>query len=379
MTASLYVNSIQSGSITIPAGSTSNTATLSTPIVGNAIIFHNGQNPADTTISGSVVTAKIGFAGSAVTVYYTIVDAKSALVTSVQSGTIAMGTSATATATITSVDTTKSVVMHCGQYTGNISNLTLPKALVDVTLTNSTTVTASVNTAATTGGATVSYQVITFAAGVLNQNVQQFRFTSVAASISDTQTITSVNTNNAFIVNGGFSTAGTVSRNSFQDYVLTNSTTVTAAKGQNAAVSRTLSFAVVEFVSGVLSALQRGTIAITGTTSSATATISSIDTTLSITNMLGYTTPSSTVSLYQTAGAVALANSTTVNSTVNTLGANNVVSYEILTFKGITFNPSWAAEQLQKRGMVSIVMPQPKQKQTQLMLVFCLQQQTQFL
>jgi hypothetical protein len=77
---------------------------------------------------------------------------------SVQRGTITMGTSGSVAATITAVDTAKSVLIHLGSQSPDND---FSRGMTRVQLTNSTTVTAL--TSGNSGsGATVGWQVVEY-------------------------------------------------------------------------------------------------------------------------------------------------------------------------------------------------------------------------
>lgn len=76
---------------------------------------------------------------------------------SIQRGTIALVGVDSNTATITSVDTTKSVLRHLGQITNGTS---VPDGQCHLVLTNATTITATKSSA--NNNATVSYEVVEY-------------------------------------------------------------------------------------------------------------------------------------------------------------------------------------------------------------------------
>lgn len=80
-------------------------------------------------------------------------------VASVQYGTISMGTATSATATISSVTTAKAFLILLGTEFAT-SGLTPDQTGLRITLTNSTTVTASRQTGGSGSGATVGFVVV---------------------------------------------------------------------------------------------------------------------------------------------------------------------------------------------------------------------------
>lgn len=154
-------------------------------------------------------------------------------VASVQYGSITVTAPATTgTATITSVDTTRSVVVALGSSTnGPIGS---NEALISVALTNSTTVTATKGGGGTYS-ATINFMVITFNAGTV-KSLQDVEITGADTSLTDTATITSVNTSKtALFVRSGFvSPSANPNATSLSDeatrVMLTNATTLTKVR-----------------------------------------------------------------------------------------------------------------------------------------------------
>jgi hypothetical protein len=156
--------------------------------------------------------------------------------------TIASG-SLTGTATINSVNTTWSFIVPNGYDGGTSAEWRSCFATLD--LTNGTTVTA---TRAATGSTalTIKGMVVELEPGSV-KSVQQISITIASSSGSNTQTINSVDTNKAVLIESG-TRGGSLSdaRPAFMTLVLTNATTVTAARGATTN-SGTVTGAVVEF------------------------------------------------------------------------------------------------------------------------------------
>ena len=81
------------------------------------------------------------------------------IIKSIQRGTISISGATSNTATISSVDTTKSVLRHLGQSTSSSSYT--DRALARIYLTNGTTITA--DRGSSTNSTTVSYEVVEYA------------------------------------------------------------------------------------------------------------------------------------------------------------------------------------------------------------------------
>lgn len=166
------------------------------------------------------------------------------LIASVQRGTIALGGSASATATINPVNTALAFVCWGGSYntgaTGD-SSYTFPK----VVLTNSTTVTATI-TNAYASTKDVAWSVVEFTGAL--RSIQSGTIT-VSAGTSATATITEVNLSKAWLLYNGFTTAfaGVMTDVSLScSSTLTNSTTVTAKYGSGATANAVVTYVVVE-------------------------------------------------------------------------------------------------------------------------------------
>jgi len=227
------VNSIQAGTITVASGSASNTATISA-VGANAFVLYLGESTAGTNgysdsvgavqlTNSTTVTAFAVNTAVAKTVSYMVADLDTTVVDGVPrsfASTFAGSTTSDAT-TITSVDTTRSVVFP----NGNVPAATqvADRCQYVLTLTNATTVTG-VRAGGTGISRTYYGTVVQFAASAVNS----LQSGTIALS-SPTATITSVNTAKAVAVMTGFNSSTATTPNAvFPDLTLTNSTTVTA-------------------------------------------------------------------------------------------------------------------------------------------------------
>lgn len=179
-----------------------------------------------------------------------IIGGVAGYVKSVQSGTIAIAAaSASNTATITSVDVNNAVLLFLG-FTVTNAFTRQDVSIARLALTNATTITATRGLAAASGETiTVSYMIVEFSPGLI-KSVQQA--TIALSAVSNTATITAVDTTKAVIIPLGMSSADTTVSpttdvTSFK-LVLTNATTVTANHITAAAAAYTIGFTVVEFV-----------------------------------------------------------------------------------------------------------------------------------
>lgn len=336
-----YVTSVQQVSITIGSGSATGTASV-TAASGTFFLIYQGNITSATTsnadafarvsISGTTVTAtRAGTGANTCVVNCAVVDATSSLIKSVQMGTIST-TTASGTATITSVTTTNSAVCWLG-FTQSLTSYHYDLNTMLLTLTNATTVTVN-NINGASGTCVTGYCVIEFQGAALNQNTQAFHTTWTNNTGSTTQAVTSVNVNNAMLLfAGGGSGNGDLAADEQPTFQLTSATVVTIKTGNtNSANAQQANFTVVEFIAGVLSQnAQRGELAISSSTTN-TATITSATTTNTLLNMTGWRSASTAT----TNAAIIRPNITQTNATTVTANLNSsgsvTLTYEALTF-----------------------------------------------
>jgi hypothetical protein len=164
---------------------------------------------------------------------------------SIQAGTITIASGATSnTGTVTAVDPNNSVLIFLGN---ELSGSTDPRtAYARIELTNATTITATRNTSAANTNA-CNYVLIEFRPGVI-KSVQRGTITASGA-VSNTATITAVNTAKAWVMLLGWTTTGATdgtTRIYFCRATLTDATTVTFRRNE-ATSACTGSYQVVEF------------------------------------------------------------------------------------------------------------------------------------
>jgi len=164
------------------------------------------------------------------------------LIKSIQRGTIALSLVTSNTATIASVNVAHTRLVYLG--TRDLGAATTPDLVAcRVALTNATTVTAFVNTAA---NVVVSFEVIQYVPGVI-KSVQRGTLTTTT-SATGTATITSVNTAKSKLDYLGFTTTWTATTHIglvLGHVELTNATTVTF--DGNASIDRTVGYQVAAF------------------------------------------------------------------------------------------------------------------------------------
>jgi hypothetical protein len=220
------------------------------------------------------------------------------------------------TATIASVDTTRSCIMWGGQIS-NQGGGDQRRALVRTVLTDATTVTATKGVS--TGNSTVYGTVVEFDASVITSREQNsVTIASGATSGTATLSTTVADTTKAVLFFHGHecgdvgATANAVDSQCALD--LTNSTTVTAVRNTGTADrSITASFTVIEFASSFIASVEKRSVTLTSANTSDTDTISSVDTARSFLVWNGFTTArNNAVDAYY---RIALTNGTTVTLT----------------------------------------------------------------
>lgn len=154
-----------------------------------------------------------------------------AVIQSIQRGTITMTSTTSGTATITAVITANSSLRWLGEDIQTDSNVIGTQCRALLTLTDSTTVTATRSNG--TGTVRVNFEVVEYATGVV-KSVQRGTI-GLASAASNTATITSVSTTKAqcnFLGNTtSEANSGEFTGRTSCKVTLTNATTVTASRG----------------------------------------------------------------------------------------------------------------------------------------------------
>lgn len=160
------VRSVQYGSITL-AAATTGTATITAVSVANSVVMYLGAtlpflgpNPATyarlSITNATTITATSGGNSQAV-VMFVVIEFQTGALKSLQAGTISLAGSTPVTATVTSVNTNRAFLV----WSGVSANAADDRLLPNITLTNSTTITAAINTTGI-GTAVVGYQLAEF-------------------------------------------------------------------------------------------------------------------------------------------------------------------------------------------------------------------------
>jgi len=257
----------------------------------------------------------------------TAVEFASSMVASVQRGSIALGGGVTSnTATISSVDPTRSVVVFLGN---DSDTATIDRIFPKVELTNAATVTASRTSG--TGTIHVGFAVIEFAPGVVSQ-IQQVSKTLNDPDTSGNVTLTSVDTSRTVCFPRGFTVGGNSSMaNTVALGYLADTTTFTVERNASAAgATVTYEATVVEFNASYVS-VQRGRTTM-ASVSSATASVTSVAQNQSFPLLLGFKTSGSGGTESQVFGTVhhSAANTITVERGEASI-ASLTLSWELVT------------------------------------------------
>ena len=324
-------------------------AAVSAVITARTVPFSAGSRVGDTTgnqkelyfTSTLASTTSLSSTRSSTTTYTTDVIAATQLVQfpddmveSIQMGTISLtGTTASNTATITSVNTARSVVVLIGLNSGSGNHHNIFHTL---DLTNATTVTATAATTVTSSTRSVQYAVIQFKAGVVN-SIQKVTPSLGVTDTSATSTITAVNRGRSILFPGGMrKTAGTTSTANFNFCTLdlTNTTTVTFARNtQNGTDTYVAAATVVEFNPGFVS-VQRGTAVIASGASSKAQDVETFIVANSWINHLEWQSSyNGTANEHDYYGTIAITDANTVTATRGSTGSNTQThSFELVSF-----------------------------------------------
>lgn len=164
-------------------------------------------------------------------------------VKNIQRGTVAITSGNTSgTATITAVVAANTRLKNLGSNDAAADSITSQTCYVQ--LTNTTTVTATVLGAPTGAGITLKFEVVEYYDGVL-KSVQRGTIAIGGGSVSNTATITAVDTTKAELTSLGQTSGAADARNGIY-LALTNATTVTATNNA-AAAAETIGFEVAEW------------------------------------------------------------------------------------------------------------------------------------
>ena len=254
------IKSIQHVQITIAASSTSNTATITSVDTNYTAILLSGFQSGTSTSSANafpravltnattVTATRDTSSTNTVTISVAVIEFQSwVLASNVQRGTISLTSVASNTATISSVTTSRAVVLSGGYTTTTGGSST--SLYTNLELTNSTTVTAA--RTGTTGTNVVAYSVVEFVSDII-QSVQHRSVTMSTTSAAPTDTISSVVFDNTWFIWGGGLSGATGPNSANHALFLDGSTTVTLIREGTTSTTRTAKYIVLEFVPAVI-------------------------------------------------------------------------------------------------------------------------------
>ncbi len=339
------VSSIQQVEITIPAGSNSQTATITSVDTSRTLLFYGGlraqgnatfdQRFASVTFTNSTtLTAQTNTIDSSNsrTIKVTVFEYLSSAVSSIQYGTIAVSGN-TATATISAIDPTRSAVVFLGQTT-NTATIDQARGNCCLNLTNSTTVTAT--RGAANDNVSVNFAVIQYNASIIS-SVQEVTFSLTSSGVS--APITPINLDNVMLIYGGnyfinlsiLNGPVTGQRNQTYGYMLDSSHIFgDTDPNPSTSIQKGLTITIVEFVTSIVKSNQNAR-TIVASTPSQDVTISSIDIAKSVPLYLGGT-PGNTGTSATIYGTIK--NSSATQFTINTeqTASTALMSWQITEF-----------------------------------------------
>ena len=262
------------------------------------------------------------------TVYGTVVEFTAAAVDSVQQGTVEIAfVNTSGTASISSVDTSRAALFYLGQT--NTSSTTGSNALHGrIALSSATQIRADRDTASS-AVVTMGYCVVEFASGVLD-SLQTRSVTFNSNNTSETDSISSVDRSRSMLLNQGVSCINSTMTVFMYAMELTAADTVSFSRQVTSTSSRTINYQVLEFDADYVSAVQRGRLAVDSATS-ADATISSVDTSKTLVNHVGFSTDGSNTR--ERYAAAALQSATAVRGYRGiAAGTSSTVGWEAVSF-----------------------------------------------
>lgn len=277
-------------------GAASNTATISAVTTSRAHVVRNSwQNPAGSDsrsdwvrvalTSTTLATASRDGTTGNIIAYGSVLEWDASAIQSIQTGTISIGTSATSnTATISSVTKNNAVAIFLGCEAPAGGSTTHQYYDARVALTNGTTVTATVASALSTTVRTVGFVVVEWVSGVLQQAVQHLSLSTTTTSSA--HTVTAVTIANSILFHNG--NTGTDENGNKTKLSLTTTTNVQADKAVS--VTTPVEAALVEFVSGKITAQHNLSQQHAQNDQTKDGTITSVDRTRAFINFAGYWT-----------------------------------------------------------------------------------------
>lgn len=333
------IDSIQPFSITISG--VFNTATISSVNTSNSVIIYNNYQVGETgglrpdkvypklvltnstTVTASVNSTNAGVWTVIVTGY--VVEFKSSVIQSVQTGNIDLLGSISKTATISAVTLANSAVLYAGNTTAD-TGAGEDFSLTTLELTNTTTVTARRSQAVT--NAYIQYFVIEFKPGYVTSRNEVL--TQNEPSNPTGATIAVVDLNKTVLFYGG-STVSSASVTYRNANYMGSSTQITCISGGG--LGSVGAATAIEFTSGIYS-VQNGSITIGAVQTSNTASISSVDTSKSMVVFSGSTSNAVSFIEGRISANVVLSSATVVTATRSITGGGDTITvyFQVVTF-----------------------------------------------
>jgi len=327
--------SCQQFSVSLSSG-TSNTATINAVDTTRSVIILSGMH-GNSTVTGRIrgqavltnsttVTVTRGVSTTlTLVVKGTVIEFAPWVVASVQSGTITPAAATTGTATITSVDTARAVVLDQGAVCGAAGSA-ITGSFAQLTLTNATTVTAKTGAA---GSNSFGFSVVEFRPGVLAQLVAG-SLDATNTNTSDTVTLApNVDTSMAALLFAGMLSSSNSLDVGFTRAALTDGSTVTQTRTTGTSAEHGSALAVAQLSRRVVRRIQRGTVSIAAGFTG-TATIEAVDTSRSYVILLGFSVAAAATP-DQALPSLALTAADTVTATLGS-GGTVTASFEVVTF-----------------------------------------------
>lgn len=345
--ASSIITSIQDFSISVSSSSSTGNATVTSVTTSRAHCVWAGstfsaiataatnwrfhiQLTSSTNIQATRGTAS---ANTAV-VPGSLIEYTSAAISNMQQGTMALtASSATVTATITSVTTTNSAVFYLGSLalaTGSFADF-----MFRVQLTAATTVTGT-RSSTSTDDQTIGYVVVSFNSGILNSSTQAFTctLTAVASNTASVSSTTLAQTMTAY--GAETNTAGVSSTYNRSSYGQLTSTTVFTVTRTGTSQDVIYAGTLIEFKAANINGVDRGTLSISKSSTTADTTIGAVTASLTITQQTGFGNDYASAENQNTCSCTITRTSTTnIRATVNTASTVAVMTqgYEVAEFK----------------------------------------------
>lgn len=328
------VVSCQQFSVTVSSG-TSSTATINPVDTSRSVIIPGGMYGNSTVTArilgqsvltnATTVTVTRGVSVAATLVAKgTVVEFAPWVVSSIQTGTITPSAATTGTATITAVDTSRSLVIAGGAVVAAAASV-INTAFAQMTLTNATTVTAKAGAATSNS---FGFTVIEFQSAALAR-IAAGALDATNTNTTDTVTLApNVETPAAVSFFQGQISSSNSLDVGFVRAALTDGATVTQTRTTGTSAEHGVAVAVAQLGRRVVRRVHRGTITITAGTTG-TATIEAVDLGRSWVMFLGMSaavgaTPD------QALPTVALTAADTVTATLGSTGTITV-SFEVVT------------------------------------------------